>query len=879
MHLTMQVTARPGNRRKSRQRRVWIAGLCMLVIVADAQAQGKSKQYVQFDSNMLLRGVSDDSVDLSRFEKPNAVLPGQYRVDVLVNGNWRGASFVEFRDVGQDGAAPCYTAELLRSSGFDMEKLERQAAEQGRPALGDTPYCGDLATHVPGAQARFDAAEQQLLLTVPTIYLGTRRASIYVDPALSDSGITAARLGYTGNYYSQYVRGGRSDDRGYLGLSAGLNVASWRVRHDGSVAWGSREGSRYQRGRLYAVTGIPSWKSELLLGETSSDGRYFDPVSFRGVRVASDERMLPDERRNYVPTIRGTAQTNATVSVYQRGFLVHETTVAAGPFVIEDLQAASYGGDLEVRVVEANGETRRFTVPFATTVELLKSGETRYSMSLGQAMASGYRSGGPAVFEGLVRRGLSNLVTAYGGLALSGNYRSVLLGAVLNTEWGALAGDITAATAKLANEKSSGSSYRLSYSKNLPETGTNFSVLAYRYSTSGFVGFNEAVAQRNIPKSDRYYDAGGRLRNRIDVNINQSLGDRLGSFYLNGSAIQYWKRAGRNINFGGGYYNNWGRVSYALNVQRSTVNGGLYSLGRERETTVTLNLNIPLGKSYDAPLLNSYTSHSGAGGTNSGLSVGGSAGEDSLFNYSLGTSYNSRSGMSSANGNLDYLGSLAQVGASISQGRDYRQTSLRASGNVLAHAGGVTLAPVLGDTIGLLHAPDAKDARTTRDRNSRIDGRGYGLVPYLMPYRSNNVELDSADMADDVELLSNMRTVAPRAGAVVLLSYPTRRSRPVLVDGKQRDGAPLPFGAEVYDLEDGEVIGSVGQGSRIVMRVRKDEGRVSVRWGSKADQRCRIDYALSERERGQSGFDVVESVCQPEPASPAGPMPVAGLKP
>ena len=317
-------------------------------------------------------------------------------------------------------------------------------------------------------------------------------------------------------------------------------------------------------------------------------------------------------------------------------------------------------------------------------------------------------------------------------------------------------------------------------------------------------------------------------------------------------------------------------MSYALNVQRSTVNGGLYSLGRERETTVTLNLNIPLGKSYDAPLLNSYTSHSGAGGTNSGLSVGGSAGEDSLFNYSLGTSYNSRSGMSSANGNLDYLGSLAQVGASISQGATIGRPAC-APGNVLAHAGGVTLAPVLGDTIGLLHAPDAKDARTTRDRNSRIDGRGYGLVPYLMPYRSNNVELDSADMADDVELLSNMRTVARARGGAAVLSHPPVQAR--AGRRQQRDGAPLPFGAEVYDLEDGEVIGSVGQGSRIVMRVRKDEGRVSVRWGSKADQRCRIDYALSERERGQSGFDVVESVCQPEPASPAGPMPVAGLKP
>ena len=163
---------------------------------------------------------------------------------------------------------------------------------------------------------------------------------------------------------------------------------------------------------------------------------------------------------------------------------------------------------------------------------------------------------------------------------------------------------------------------------------------------------------------------------------------------------------------------------------------------------------------------------------------------------------------------------------------------------MLAHAGGVTLAPVLGDTIGLLHAPDAKDARTTRDRNSRIDGRGYGLVPYLMPYRSNNVELDSADMADDVELLSNMRTVAPRAARWCCCPIPPAGPGPCWSTATA-DGAPLPFGAEVYDLEDGEVIGSVGQGSRIVMRVR-DEGRVSVRWGSKADQRCRIDYALSE---------------------------------
>ena len=757
MHLTMQVTARPGNRRKSRQRRVWMAGLCMLAIVADAQAQGKSKQYVQFDSNMLLRGVSGDSVDLSRFEKPNAVLPGQYRVDVLVNGNWRGASFVEFRDVGQDGAAPCYTAELLRSSGFDMEKLERQAVEQGRPVLGTRPIAA-IWRAMPGAQVRFDAAEQQLLLTVPTIYLGTRRASIYVDPALSDSGITAARLGYTGNYYSQYVRGGRSDDRGYLGeRRAERRLLARAARWLGGLGIARR--LALSTGRLYAVTGIPSWKSELLLGETSSDGRYFDRFRFAACAWPATNACCPTNDattcRPYAAPPRPMPR-SASISVVSWSMKPRSrrdrssSRICRRPAMAATLSARRRG----------QWRNAPFHRAFATTVELLKSGETRYSMSLGQAMASGYRSGGPAVFEGLVRRGLSNLVTAYGG------WRSAAT--IVRCCWARCSipnGARWPVTSRRRPPswpmKTSGSSYRLSYSKNLPETGTNFSVLAYRYSTSGFVGFNEAVAQRNIPKSDRYYDAGGRLRNRIDVNINQSLGDRLG-FYLNGSAIQYWKRAGRNINFGGGYYNNWGRVSYALNVQRSTVNGGLYSLGRERETTVTLNLNIPLGKTYDAPLLNSYTSHSGAGGTNSGLSVGGSAGEDSLFNYSLGTSYNSRSGISSANGNLDYLGSLAQVGASISQGRDYRQTSLRASGNVLAHAGGsrwrrswaIPSACCMHRTPGRADHPRPQQPHRWA---------GYGLVPYLMPYRSNSVELDSADMADDVELLSNMRTVAPRA--------------------------------------------------------------------------------------------------------------------
>ena len=175
MHLTMQVTARPGNRRKSRQRRVWMAGLCMLAIVADAQAQGKSKQYVQFDSNMLLRGVSGDSVDLSRFEKPNAVLPGQYRVDVLVNGNWRGlrswnsatsarmarrlatppnccavrgSTWKNSNVRPSNRGVPCWGHALLRRSG------EPCAGRASQVRRGGTAVAIDRAHHLPGYETR-----------------------------------------------------------------------------------------------------------------------------------------------------------------------------------------------------------------------------------------------------------------------------------------------------------------------------------------------------------------------------------------------------------------------------------------------------------------------------------------------------------------------------------------------------------------------------------------------------------------------------------------------------------------------------------------------------------------------------------------------------
>ena len=304
MHLTMQVTARPGNRRKSRQRRVWMAGLCMLAIVADAQAQGKSKQYVQFDSNMLLRGVSGDSVDLSRFEKPNAVLPGQYRVDVLVNGNWRGLrswnSATSARMARRLATPPNCCA--VRGSTWKNSSVR---PSNRASVLGTRPIAA-IWRAMCRAQVRFDAAEQQLLLTVPTIYLvRDAPASMWIRPVGQRHHCRAAGL------YRQLlftVRARRTFRRPRL---PGLERRAERRLLARAARWlGGGIARRLALSTGPAVRGDrhPVLEIRTAVGRDIFRWAVLRPVSFRGVRVASDERMLPDERRNYVPTIRGTAR-------------------------------------------------------------------------------------------------------------------------------------------------------------------------------------------------------------------------------------------------------------------------------------------------------------------------------------------------------------------------------------------------------------------------------------------------------------------------------------------------------------------------------------------------------------------------------------------
>ncbi len=866
---------------------------------ADAGAAAVDAVDASFDRSML-SGAGQNTTDLSRFEHGNFVPAGTYSVDLYLNDRPIGRSDVRFAAASADASAtPCVTRPLLDKLGLHPADLPAEASA----GLTDDKRCVDMASVIPGASMAFEMSDLRLDTSVPQAYLG-QQARGYVDPKYWDSGVNAGLLNYNFNSYRTSSHG-LSQTSSYLGLNAGLNLGRWHLRHNSSLSWqagsGAHAGQHWQNIATYAQRDLPQLHAQLTLGDAWTSGEIFDSIGVRGVQLATDDRMLPQSQRGYAPTVRGIADSNAKVTVRQNGMLIYQTTVAPGPFVIDDLYATGYSGDIEVSVTEANGRVRTFTVPYASVPQLLRPGVNRFSVAAGQLRDETIEHR-PNLVQATLQRGFSNLLTGYAGAAVSSGYGALLLGGALNTRYGALALDVTSARTRIPGLQTlSGRSVRLSYSKILAQTGTSLTVAAYRYSTSGFLSLGDAARARDYARRGLPVFASGpsrpltingvpvsslltpaqqaalagvdyrdylvpngvdRQRNSFSLTLSQRLGGRGGSLYVNGSVRDYWNRGGTDTQFQLGYNNAIGRVSYNL------------SAGRERDlfgrsdNRYMVNLTIPLGDGSHSPIFTGSLSRDGNGGMQEQATLGGNAGADDRYYYGATATHASGPGAtgSTASVNVGYRGSHAQLNAGFGAGSGYSQASLNVAGGIVAHPGGVTFGQPLGDTVAIVRVPDGEGARVGNATGVRIDHAGYALVPYLSPYLLDTIEIDPAGLPLDVQLDDTSTQVAPRAGAVVMVTFKSESGRFMLVRPRQADGTLLPFGAEVEDGQ-GRVIGIVGQAGRIMMRVSREAGRASVSWQDANHERhCSFSYHVPVAGKAAGRYAVQDAVCSQQPA-------------
>jgi outer membrane usher protein len=141
-----------------------------------------------------------------------------------------------------------------------------------------------------------------------------------------------------------------------------------------------------------------------------------------------------------------------------------------------------------------------------------------------------------------------------------------------------------------------------------------------------------------------------------------------------------------------------------------------------------------------------------------------------------------------------------------------------------------------------------------------VDHSGYALVPYLNPYLLDTVSIDPSGLPLDVQLDNTSTQLAPRAGAVVMVKFKSESGRFVLMQAHLADGKQLPFGAEVED-EEGQAIGVVGQAGRIMVRLARESGRLSVQWQDQDVARtCSLPYQLEARDKGKREIGSIEQI-------------------
>ncbi|EOI7182088.1 fimbria/pilus outer membrane usher protein [Salmonella enterica] len=408
---------------------------------------------VEFNTH-LLDTDNRKNVDLSAYSREGYVAPGEYLLDIILNGKTiKEQQVVNFYlNSDKSNSYACLTPSLIELMALKNEVKDNLSFYPGTQCVHFTASDRSVV---------YSPDNQTLSVTVPQADL------LYQDgewspPAQWDNGVNGFIFDYNllGNRYMPH-KGETSSDYSLYGTS-GLNLGDWRLRSD--FQYNQAEGSGYKQ-------------SSFTLPQTYLDSDIFDTFRFTGVSLTSDERMLPPSLRGYAPQITGIAQTHAQVTVSQNGRILWQSQVPAGPFVVPGLSETVRGNlDVTVRIrfKTAAGKPLTYAGDSHTVEPLFSTAEITW--------------------------GAFNNTSLYGGfIASDGSYRSLALGIGENMGvLGAASFDVTQSVAQVKNQpQQTGYSYRFNYAKTFDKTGSTIAFAGYRFSEKNFMSMNQYIDRAN----------------------------------------------------------------------------------------------------------------------------------------------------------------------------------------------------------------------------------------------------------------------------------------------------------------------------------------------------------------------------------------------
>jgi outer membrane usher protein len=815
--------------------------------------------------------------------------PGQYIVDVFVNKNSVGMRKVNLTDDGPDkNLTPEWSVNETLALGVKQSILADSGLDVSEEN-GNIPVKGIL-NNVKGTQVVFDINKQRLTLIIPEIALEQERYGA-TDPRFWDNGITALVTDYSLNAWrSQDERDHSTSetDNFFLSLNNSFNFGAWRLHNFSTWNRSDDKGDGendssvtdvWESVNTWIDRPIPAVKGLLSVGDYYTPSDVFDSVQFRGAQLASDEDMNPSYVNDFAPVIRGTASSNAQVIVRQNGSLIYQTSVPPGPFAIADLPSSSLSGDFYVTVLEADGSEKSFVQGNASVAIMQRSGEFRYAFTGGTLRSSGTNTREPEFAQGTMIYGLPHDLTAFGGILTSQDYQAgnMGVGALLGL-MGAMSVDVThaktdvwAITGNKDEGTDEGQSWRLRYAKMLATTGSTLGVTVQSNSSGGYWSFNDAYSlesddeERLIRNDDGMiitHETAGRVKKEVQVTFNQTLGENLGSFSINGIRKNFHDREGEETSASVNWNLNVKGVGLGLGYQLSKWPESDKDDDRLISLMVTLPLQQWLGTKHSLYTSSNF-SHSDTGRKTLNTSLGGTLLEERNLSWNVGQN-STRPGNGGGNSDnasmqLIYKGGQGQVSTGYSYSKDNEQYNLGLKGGAIVSKYGFTLSQSPGETIALIRTPGANNIKVKNGSGITTDRFGTTAVQ-VQPYQPNKLDIDVLSADKNVSLNESSKVVIPTRGAVVVAHYNTSVGYQTMMT-LTRQGKPLPFGTMVNLVNKATSsselafanTGIVGDAGQVWLSGMPEEGRLKVVWGEGQFGTCEVEFKLS-----QSAIDAAE---------------------
>ena len=763
-----------------------ILGLCISLSLGMTSTPVYAGSDIQFNTDIL--DLEDrNNIDLSQFSRGGYIMPGLYNMVVYINRDElpeHSIPFFTLPDIPNSSRA-CVGKALTAQLGLKEDVL-------GKLTWWKQGECLDEAS-IPGMEVKGDLATSALYLNIPQAYLEYTDAN-WDPPSRWDDGIPGLLFDYNFNARAQkQIKSGIKNYNLSGNGTTGANLGAWRLRADWQMNIEHQTNrqpttQKLDWSRYYAYRAIPALRSKLTLGENYLDSGMFDSFRFTGISLVSDDSMLPPNLRGYAPEVVGIAKTNARVVISQQGKVLYETTVAAGPFRIQDINDA-VSGELNVRVEEQDGSVQEFTMNTASIPYLTRPGSLRYKLAAGQPSDWQHRSRGPIFSTGEFSWGVSNGWSLYGGGLLGGDYNALSLGLGRDLmALGALSFDATQSLARLPQDTSTlgGGSYRLSYSKNFDEYDSQVTFAGYRFSERNFMSMSEFL-------DAKYYGRrSGSGKEMYTITFNKHFRDWGLSTYVNYSHETFWDRpANDRYNVTMSRYFDIGslrNVSLSLSAYRHQYNG-------INDDGGYLSLSMPMGNtasiSYNATVQGSDTTH--------GASYHDRIDEHSNYQLNAGSS---RSGIN-LSGYYNRQGDIARIStnASYQEGR-YSAAGISMEGGMTLTAEGGALhrtglpggTRMLIDTKGVGGVP-------VRGYGSSTDTNVWGkaVIADVNSYHRNSASIDLNKLGDNAEATKSVVQATLTEGAIGYRQFDVIAGEKAMAVIKLANGSQPPFGATVMN--------------------------------------------------------------------------------